>query len=113
MFPKYKRNIFGQNNNNEDYRFVDDISYKSTSWNGYKNEQTEKFPNFPSSNRENAYNAASFNQNRKRKNIDYYSSNRKGENRKIYLLIGLFKSVKNFSYQITIIISYTSIIFHY
>ena len=105
MFPKYKRNTFGQSNNNEDYEFVDDISYKSTSWNGYKNEQIEKFPNFPSNNRENAQNAASFNQNRKRKNVDYYSSNRKGESRKVYSLINLFLKI-NFGYQINIITSY-------
>ena len=90
LFPKYKRNTFGQSNNNEEYNFVDDISYKSTSWNGYRTENTEKFPNFPSNNRENAQNAASFNQNRKRKNIDYYSSSRKGESRKVFSLINFF-----------------------
>ena len=72
MFPKYKRGIFGQGNSNG-YNFVDDISYVSTSWNGYREDKKDKFPNFPTNDLRNAQN-----HNQKRKDIDYLNQKRRG-----------------------------------
>ena len=81
MFPKYKRGIFGQSNSNG-YNFVDDISYISTSWNGYREDKKDKFPNFPTNDLSNAQN-----HNQKRKDIDYLNQKRRGIWHKIVIHI--------------------------
>ena len=64
----------------DDNSFVDDISYVSTNWNGYRGGSDGKFPNFPSNdNRIHAQDKVSVNKNKKRKDIGYLSRNRNGE----------------------------------
>ena len=82
MVPKYKRGALGHNNNMGDNSFVDDISYISTNWNGYRGKPKDKFPNFPSNNLISAQDKASINRNRKRKDIGYLAQHRNGEKHK-------------------------------